>query len=110
MPPERPARRTHPDSSIGGSGDGGKKNGVGGGSSTGRDNDLRCRWPRGAATADVMMTMAGEGDGEATVRRLRGEYKAPTMQQGCEGNRLWCAGGRGSEAINKRITNNINNK
>ena len=44
VPPERPARRTHPDSGDGGSGDGGGKNGVGGGSSTGRDNDLRCRW------------------------------------------------------------------
>jgi hypothetical protein len=40
VPPEHPARRTHPDSSDGGSGDGGGKNGVGGGSSTGRDNDL----------------------------------------------------------------------
>ena len=44
VPPERPERRTHPDSGDGGSGDGGGKNGVGGGSSTGRDNDLRCRW------------------------------------------------------------------
>ncbi len=38
--PERLARRKHPDSGDGGSGDGGRKNGVGGGSSTGRDNDL----------------------------------------------------------------------
>jgi len=44
VPPERPARRTHPDSGEGGSEDGGGKNGIGGGSSTGRDNDLRCRW------------------------------------------------------------------
>jgi len=40
--PERPARRKHLDSGDGGRGDGGRKNDVGGGSSTGRDNDLRC--------------------------------------------------------------------
>ncbi len=55
----------------------------------------RRRCPRGAATAevDVMMTMAGErggrGNGEAAMRQRRGEYKATTRQQGCEGNRLW---------------------
>ncbi len=76
MPPERPARRTHPDSGNGGSGDGGKKNGVGRGSSTGRDNDLRCRWPRGAVTADVMMTIAGDRGGKATARQRRGDGKA----------------------------------
>ena len=41
MPPEPPARRTHPDSGDGGSVDGGGINGIGGGSSTGRDNNLR---------------------------------------------------------------------
>jgi len=97
VPPERPARRTHPDSGDGGSGDNGDRR--------------RRRCPRGAATADVMMTMAGErggeatarrrrgdgeatarrrrGDGEATARRWRGDYKTMTRQQGCEGNRLW---------------------
>ncbi len=43
VPPERPLRRTHPDSSDRDSGDGSGKNGVGGCSSTDRDNDdLRC--------------------------------------------------------------------
>jgi hypothetical protein len=75
VPLERPLQRTHPDSGNGGRGDGGGKNGVGGGSSTGRDNDYdakgdccRCCCPRGAATADVMMMMAGERGGEATAR------------------------------------------
>ena len=41
------------------------------------DGDRRCRCcPRGAETADVMMTMAGERGGEATVRRRRGDSKA----------------------------------
>jgi len=40
VPPERPAQWTHPDSGDGGSGDGGGKCGVGGGSSPGRDKDL----------------------------------------------------------------------
>jgi hypothetical protein len=59
--------------------------------------------PCGAATADVMMTMAGERGGEVTARRRRGDgdYKATTRQQGCEGNRLWRRGG--NEAIDKRI-------
>jgi len=50
------------------------------------------RCPRGAATADVMMTMAGKRGGEATARRRRGgsnNNKATTGKQGCEGNRLW---------------------
>jgi hypothetical protein len=34
------------------------------------DGDRRCRrCPRGAATADVMMTMAGERGGEAMARQ-----------------------------------------
>ncbi len=33
----------------------------------------RHRCPRGAATADVMMMMAGERGGEATARRRRGK-------------------------------------
>jgi len=44
--------------------------------------------PRGAATADVMMTMAGERG----ARRRRGDgdgNNAMTRQQGCKGNRLW---------------------
>ena len=40
VPPERPPRGTHPDSGDRGSGDGNGKKGVGGGSSTDRDNDL----------------------------------------------------------------------
>ena len=98
----------------------------------------RHRCPRGAATADVMMTMAGKrggeatarqrrgngeatarqrrgnGDGEATARRRRGDGEATTRQQ--RGNNdakavgYGAAGDRGNKAIDKRITNNINNK
>jgi hypothetical protein len=50
---------------------------------------LRPRCPRGSATADVMMTMAGERGGEATARRRRGDYETTTRQQGCEGKQLW---------------------
>jgi hypothetical protein len=86
----------------------------------------RRRCPRGAATdVDVMMTMAGErggrgdgeatarrrrGDGEATARRRRGDGEASTRQR--RGNKdakaigYGAAGGRGNEALNKRITNN----
>jgi len=49
----------------------------------------RRRCPRGAATADVKMTMAGERGGEAMARRWQCNYKATARQQGCEGNRLW---------------------
>ena len=71
----------------------------------------RRRCPRGAATAevDVMMTMAGERGGEATARRRRGDGEASTRQR--RGNKdakaigYGAAGGRGNEAINKRITN-----
>ena len=90
------------------------------------DGDRRRRHcPRGAATADVMMTMAGErggrgdgeatarrrrGEGEATARRRRGDGKATTRQR--RGNKdakaigYGAAGGRGNKAIDKRITNN----
>ncbi len=46
----------------------------------------RRRCPRGAATADVMMTMACEKRGKAT-----GDYKATTRQWrgNKEGNQLW---------------------
>ncbi len=82
---------------------------------------------------DVMMTMAGKrggeatargrrgddeattrrrrGDGEATARQRRGNGEAITRQR--RGNKdakaigYGAAGGRGNEAINKRITNNI---
>ena len=81
MPPEPPARRTHPDSGNGGSGDGGGKKGVDGGSSTGRDRIMtydadgdcrRRRCPRGALMADVMMTMVGEWGGKAKARQRQG--------------------------------------
>ncbi len=54
--------------------------------------------------ADVMMTMAGKRGGEVTARQRRGDYKATTRQKGCEGIGYGAAGGRGNEAINKRIT------
>ena len=72
--------------------------------------------PCGAATADLMMMMAGKREGEATARRrrgdlevtarqLQGKYKATMRQQGCEGISYGTAGGRGNEAIDKRKTN-----
>ena len=47
----------------------------------GADGDhRRRRCPRGAATADVMMTMAGKRGGEATARQRRGNGEATTRQ------------------------------
>ncbi len=56
--PEHPAQRTHPDSGDRGSGDGGRMNGVGGVSSTGRDNDLQCRW---RSPSPSMSSWGGDG-------------------------------------------------
>jgi hypothetical protein len=109
--PERPPRRTHPDSGDRGSGDGTGKNGVGGGSSTDMDNDLRRRWRSpspslsswgcdGRRDDDDGGRKGGRGVGEATT-----DYKATTRQQGCEGISYGAAGGRGNEAIDKSITN-----
>ena len=92
MPPEHPPRRTHPDSGDRGSGDGSRKNGIGGGSRTDWDNDLQRRCPCGAA--------AKRGDGEATTKHRRGNKDAKAISYGA-------AGDRGKEAINKRITNTI---
>ena len=132
VPPERPAQRTHLDSGNGGSRDGGGKNGVGGGSSTGRDNDLRCRWRSPSPLLSLWGGDCGhgrdddnggqkggarrwQGDGKATARR--GEYKATTRRvQGNDkastrqrrGNKdakaigYGAAGGRDNKAINKR--------
>ena len=72
----------------------------------------RHRCPRGAATTDVMMMMAGKRGGEVTARRQRGDGEVTTRQQ--QGNKdvnaigYGAAGGRGNEVIDKRIT--INNK
>jgi hypothetical protein len=49
---------------------------------------------------------ARRGDGKATARRRQGDYKATTRQKGCEGIGYGAAGGRGNEAINKRIAKN----
>ena len=80
----------------------------------------------------VMMTMAGKrggeatarqrrGDGEATARRRRGNGEATARRRQGDGEATTkqrrgnkdakaigygAAGGRGNEAINKRITNN----
>ena len=60
----------------------------------------------GAATdVDMMMTMAGERGGEATTRQRRGEYKATSRQKDAKAIGYGAAGGRGNEAINKRIIN-----
>jgi hypothetical protein len=80
VPLERPARWTHPDR-------GGGKSGVGGGSSTGRDNGIRCRWRSpspslsswggdGGRDDDDGGRKGGRGDGEATARRRRGDGEA----------------------------------
>ena len=46
------------------------------------DGDRRCQpRPCGAATADAMMTMAGERGDEATARRLQGNDEAARMQR-----------------------------
>jgi len=68
VPPERLARRTHLDSGDGGSGDCGGKNGISGGSSTSRDNDLRCHGD-GGRDDDDGRRKGGRGDGEATARQ-----------------------------------------
>ena len=77
----------------------------------------RHRCPCGVVTADVMLTMAGERGGEVTARRRRGDGEATaTATRQRRGNKdakaigYGATGGRGNEAINKRITNNINNK
>ena len=45
------------------------------------DDDRRRRCcPRGAAMADVKMTMVGERGGDETSRQRRGGYKATTRQ------------------------------
>jgi hypothetical protein len=68
---------------AGDAGVGSGKNGVGGGSSTNRDNDDHdvdgdCR----RQTVVAMMTsMSGERGGEATVRRLQGNVEATEMQR-----------------------------
>jgi len=69
---------THPDSGDGGSGDVGGKNGIGGGSSTGRDNDLRCRWRSPSPSLSSWGGDGGRDDddggrkgGKATARRRR---------------------------------------
>ena len=70
----------------------------------------RRRCPRGAATADVMMTMVGERGGEATARRRRGDGEATTRQR--QGNKdvkaigYGAAGGRGNKAINNQQEDN----
>ncbi len=87
MPPERPAQWTHPDRGDRDSGDGGGKSGVGGGSSTGRDNGLRCRWRLpspslsswggdGGRDDDNDGQKGGQGDNEATARRQLGDGEA----------------------------------
>ncbi len=121
MPPERPARWTHPDRGHGGSGDGGGKSGVGGGRSTGRDNGIRCRWRLpspslsswggdGGRDDDDGGRKGGRVDGEATARRGRGGGEATATTRQRRGNKDAKAigygaagGGRGNEAINKRI-------
>jgi hypothetical protein len=48
----------------------------------GADGDHhRRRCPRGVATADMMMTMAGKRKGKVTARQWWGNYKATTRQQ-----------------------------
>jgi len=67
VPPEHPTQQTHLDRGDGGSADGGGKSGLGGGSSTGRDNGRQCQWQL------LLPLLSFWG----------------TRQQGCTGNRLW---------------------
>jgi len=76
-------RRAHPDSGDGGSRDGGGKNSVGGGSSTGRDNDLRCRWQ---LPSPLLSSWGGDGgrdddDGRRKGGRSNGEATAMVTRQ-----------------------------
>ena len=132
MPPVRPAQRTHPDSGNGGSGDVGRKNGIDSGSSTGRDNDLRCLWRLPSPLLSLWdghsrhdddngRRKGGRGDGEVTVRQWQGNGEAMVRQRRGNGEETkrqqrgnkdakaigyGAAGGRGNKAIDKRITNN----
>jgi hypothetical protein len=92
VPPERPVRRTHPDRGDRGSGDGGGKSSVSGGSSTGRDNGLRSRWRspspslssmggNGGRDDDNGERKGGQGDGKATMRQLQGNDEATRMRR-----------------------------
>ena len=113
--PERPPRQTHPDSGERGSRNGSGKNGIGGGSRTDRDNNLRRRWQ-----SPLLSLSSWGGDGRRDdddgwqkrgARRRRGDNEATTRQR--QGNkdakaiRYGAAVGRGKEAIDKRITNTI---
>ena len=76
MLPEHPPRRTHLDSGNRGSGDSSGSTvlvvaaaPIGITTYDTNGDHSRRRYPRGAAMADVMMTMAGEKEGEAKVRR-----------------------------------------
>jgi hypothetical protein len=57
----------------------------------------RHRCPRGAATADVMMTMAGKRGGEATARQRRGNGEATAMARQRRGD---------GEAMARRLQDN----
>jgi hypothetical protein len=94
VPPERPARRTHPDSGDGGSGDGGGKNGVGGGAASpvgittyDADGDRRrhslSSWDGNGCGRDDDDSgqKGGRGDGEATARRVQGNDEAKRIRR-----------------------------
>jgi len=80
VPPEHQPRQTHPDSGDRDSGVGSGKNGIGGGSSTNRDNDnLRRQWRSPSPLlsswgSDVRCDddnggqKGGQGEGEASAR------------------------------------------
>jgi hypothetical protein len=82
MPPERPARRTHPDSRCMGRTASVVAAAPVGITTYDADGDRRRRrCPCGVATADVMMTMVGEMGGKATARRRRGNGEATVRRR-----------------------------
>ena len=80
QPPERPPRRTHPDSIYRGRlVVAAARIGI---MTYDTNGDHRCRrCPHGAATADVMITMTGKTGGEATARQQRGNGEATARQR-----------------------------
>ncbi len=80
VPPERPAQRTHQAAEMAA----GRTASVVAAAPVGITTyDVDCRHrrcPRGAATADVMMTMVSERGGEASARQWLGNCKATARQ------------------------------
>jgi hypothetical protein len=71
------------------------------------DGDRRHhRCPLGAATVDVMMTMAGKRGGEATARRRRGDGKATSRRRQGNGEATARRRRGDGEAMARRLQDN----